>query len=46
VAEHVDGDPGEQVEIAVSVGIPDVATVTSGQDRLRATEHTHHRLRV
>src|SRR6185436_526130 len=42
VAQCVDGDPGEQVQVAVAVGIPDIAALSARQDALQAAVHTQH----
>jgi hypothetical protein len=41
MAERVDGDPGEQIEVTVAVGIPDITALAAGQDRLRAAIHAY-----
>src|SRR5690606_24873690 len=41
VAERVDGDAGEQVEVALAVGVPHVRALAAHQDALRRAERVH-----
>ena len=43
VAERVDGDAAEQVEVDLAVGVPDVGALAAGQHQLRRTERVHQR---
>ena len=46
VAQRVDGDPGEQVEVFLAVGVPDEAARTADQHLLRGPEDPQQRLVV
>ncbi len=41
VTERVHGDPGEEVQVALSVDIPHMATLTAGQQRQRTGDRSH-----
>ena len=43
VAERVDRDAAEQVEVAVAVGVPDVGALAALQHQLRRAEGVHQR---
>jgi hypothetical protein len=43
VAEGGDGDAGDQVEVAVAVGVPDPAALAAGQGERRGAVVDHHR---
>ena len=42
VAEGVDGDAAEQVDVLLAVGVPDVRTLAADEDQLRRPEGVHH----
>src|SRR5699024_235823 len=42
MAQSVDGQAAEHVEVAPSVRIPDVAALATDEDRLRRPEGVHH----
>ena len=46
VAEGVDGEPGQQVEVAVAVGVPQVDTLAPDEHPLRRPEGVHQRVAV
>ena len=43
VAERVDGDAAEQVEVLLAVGVPDVGALAAGEHQLRRAEGVHQR---
>ena len=44
--EPVDRQPGQQIEVLATVGVPDVAALAADEDPLGRAEGVHHRVRV
>ena len=46
VAQGVDGDAAEEVDVLVAVGVPDVRPLAAGQHQLGRAERIHQRVGV